>query len=436
LPRILSLSAGASGLLEKRFRESVSELKVGEGSMLTARRLESTVYTPGARLQALDGLRGLAILLVMLVHFTQYGMRRPSGVLIDQHFWRFAAAGWVGVDLFFVLSGFLITGSLLDSKGSEQFFRNFYMRRVLRIFPLYYGTLAGIFLIVPQILPTGENFRLLVRDQGWYWSYLLNFRVALEGWPHFLVIGHFWSLAVEEQFYLVWPFVVFFSTRRQLTIICIGCFLASFLVRLGFMLGEYRLAGYVLTIARMDALAVGALLALIFRDPNCRAILARWIWPAGMLSGAVLITIFAWKRGFHVTDELVLTIGFSALALMFGALVSLSIIVPQNTWLGKLFSHPILSTFGRYSYALYIFHPIVVFAHQELIGKKALPFFLGSQLPALGLLIATLTGVTLSIAWCSWHAYESHFLKLKSLFPYKTGSRYLGTQTEVSLVRK
>jgi peptidoglycan/LPS O-acetylase OafA/YrhL len=230
--------------------------------------------------------------------------------------------------------------------------------------------------------------------------------------------------------------VVFLSTRRQLTTICIGCFLASFLVRLGFMLGEYRLAGYVLTIARMDALAVGALLALIFRDPNCRAILARWIWPAGMLSGAVLITIFAWKRGFHVTDELVLTIGFSALALMFGALVSLSIIVPQNTWLGKLFSHPILSTFGRYSYALYIFHPIVVFAHQELIGKKALPFFLGSQLPALGLLIATLTGVTLSIAWCSWHAYESHFLKLKSLFPYKTGSRYLGTQTEVSLVRK
>jgi peptidoglycan/LPS O-acetylase OafA/YrhL len=399
-------------------------------------RLRSELYTPGSRVQALDGLRGVAILLVMLVHFTQYGMRRPSGVFIDQHFWRVAAAGWVGVDLFFVLSGFLITGILLDSKGGDQFFRNFYMRRVLRIFPLYYGTLFGIFLIVPQLLSTGDNFRLLLRDQGWYWSYLVNFPIAFEGWPPFGVIGHFWSLAIEEQFYLVWPFAVYFFTRGQLTIICIGCVISSFLVRLGFMFAGYLLAGYVLTIARMDALAVGALLAIIFREPNCRAILSRWVWPAGVVSGAVLITIFVWKRGFHVTDNLVLTIGFSALALMFGALVSLSIIVPQDTWLGKRMSHPILGIFGRYSYALYIFHPIVIFAHQELIGKKALPFLLGSQLPALGLLIATLTGATLVIAWCSWHAYESHFLKLKSLFPYRTIEVSICADNELSVVRK
>jgi peptidoglycan/LPS O-acetylase OafA/YrhL len=385
--------------------------------------------------QALDGLRGVAILLVMLVHFTQYGMRRPNGVLIDQHFWRVAAAGWVGVDLFFVLSGFLITGILLDSKGGDQFFRNFYIRRVLRIFPLYYGTLVGIFLIVPQLVSTGETFRLLLRDQGWYWSYLNNFPVAFEGWPAFGVIGHFWSLAIEEQFYLVWPFAVYFFTRRQLSIVCIGCVITSFLVRLGFMLAGYPLAGYVLTIARMDALAVGALLAIIFREPNRRAILSRWVWPAGIVSGAVLISIFA-KRGFHVTDKLVLTIGFSGLALMFGALVGLSLVVAQDTWLGRLFSNRILGIFGRYSYALYIFHPIVIFAHQELIGKKTLPFLLGSQLPALGLLIATLTGATLFIAWCSWHAYESHFLKLKSLFPYRTTEVSIRADTELSVLRK
>jgi peptidoglycan/LPS O-acetylase OafA/YrhL len=432
-----SLSAWAGGIIgKKRFLEIAYELKVDEGLMLTARRLDSAFYTPGARVQALDGLRGVAILLVMLVHFTQYGMRRPSGVLIDQHFWRVAAAGWVGVDLFFVLSGLLITGILLDSKGGDQFFRNFYIRRVLRIFPLYYGTLVGIFLIVPQLVSTGETFRLLLRDQGWYWSYLINFPVAFEGWPAFGVIGHFWSLAIEEQFYLVWPFVVFFFTRQQLTRICVGCFGVSFLVRFGFMLAGYPLAGYVLTIARMDALAVGALLAVIFREPNHRAIISRWVWPAGVVSGAVLISIFAW-RGFHVTDKLVLTIGFSALALMFGAVVSLSIMVAQDTWLGKLFSHPILITFGRYSYALYIFHPIVIFAHQELIGKKALPFLLGSQLPALGLLIATLTGATLFIAWCSWHAYESHFLKLKSLFPYHTSKVSISAAaTELSVLRK
>ena len=405
--------------------------------MLTGERLGSELYTPGSRVRALDGLRGVAILLVMLVHFTQYGMRRPSGVLIDQHFWRIAAAGWVGVDLFFVLSGFLITGILLDSKGGEQFFRNFYVRRVLRIFPLYYGTLVGIFLLLPQLLSAGDNFRLLVKDQGWYWSYLVNFLIAFEGWPPFGVIGHFWSLAIEEQFYLVWPFVVCFFTRQQLTSICVGCFVVSFLVRLGFMVAGYPLAGYVLTIARMDALAVGALLAIIFREANPRAILSRWIWPAGIVSGVVLISIFAWKRGFHVTDNLVMTIGFSALALMFGSLVGLSIIVPQDSWLGKLLSHPVLRIFGRYSYALYIFHPIVVFSHQTLIGKKPLPFFFGSQLPALGLLIAFLTGVSLVIAWCSWHGYESHFLKLKSIFPYNTTPRqFLRVENEVSLLRK
>jgi peptidoglycan/LPS O-acetylase OafA/YrhL len=201
------------------------------------------------------------------------------------------------------------------------------------------------------------------------------------------------------------------------------------------MLAGYPLAGYVLTIARMDALAVGALLAIIFRELNRRAILSRWVWPAGVVSGAVLISIFA-KRGFHVTDKLVLTIGFSGLALMFGALIGLSLVVAQDTWLGRLFSNRILGIFGRYSYALYIFHPIVIFAHQELIGKKALPFLLGSQLPALGLLIATLTGATLSIAWCSWHAYESHFLKLKSLFPYRTTEVSIRADTELSVLRK
>ena len=157
---------------------------------------------------ALDGIRGLAILLVLLCHFPLYGDMQPT-IFIDKLFYAMTRAGWCGVDLFFVLSGFLITGILYDAKGSRFFFRNFYMRRCLRIFPLYYGVLAVFFVIVPFVLPLGRNYELFLKDQAWYWSYLTNIKIAIEGWPKFYALAHFWSLAVEEQFYFVWPFVVF-----------------------------------------------------------------------------------------------------------------------------------------------------------------------------------------------------------------------------------
>jgi peptidoglycan/LPS O-acetylase OafA/YrhL len=180
----------------------------------------------GQRIPALDGIRGLAIALVMFHHFTLYGGMRPDFVL-DKVYRHVALVGWVGVDLFFVLSGFLITGILHDSRSDRHYFRNFYMRRTLRIFPLYYGVLAATFLVLPLVLDVSGSCRELLRDQAWYWTYLINVQIGLDYWPSCFVLGHFWSLAVEEQFYLVWPLLLYLLGRRGMLALCVTCILGA-----------------------------------------------------------------------------------------------------------------------------------------------------------------------------------------------------------------
>jgi peptidoglycan/LPS O-acetylase OafA/YrhL len=160
----------------------------------------------------LDGVRGIAILLVLVYHLTLYGGMAPNGPFLDRLWRTWTLPLGLGVDLFFVLSGFLITGILLDTKDGPDYFRNFYARRFLRIFPLYYATLAATFLLIPAV-------RL---DAVWYWTYLINYRFADVGWPRVAYLGHFWTLAVEEQFYLVWPALVFFVPRRVLPWLCVA----------------------------------------------------------------------------------------------------------------------------------------------------------------------------------------------------------------------
>ena len=159
------------------------------------------------RIPELDGLRGIAILMVLLVHF---GMFQPQGHA-EAAVFRFFEMGWAGVDLFFVLSGYLITTILLKAKTSAFYYTHFYIRRFLRIFPLYYVFLTGFLLVT---LWQGAP----VLEQVWYWSYLANFRIGLghriDG------LSHFWSLAIEEQFYLVWPLVIRHLRLRNIAVLC------------------------------------------------------------------------------------------------------------------------------------------------------------------------------------------------------------------------
>jgi peptidoglycan/LPS O-acetylase OafA/YrhL len=379
-------------------------------------------YTSRVHVPALDGIRGIAILLVMAHHFTAYGMGVRTTVL-DRRVYNLLTVGWCGVDLFFVLSGFLITGILLDAKGAAHFFRNFYMRRVLRIFPLYYGFLIVVFFLLPLALPVDDNFRSLLDKQGWYWSYLINVWIAFKGWPRNYSVAHFWSLAVEEQFYLFWPLVVFFCGRRQLIVVCLACFVVSLGVRLGFAVAGNPSAGYVLTPARMDILVVGALLALIVRGPNGLIRFAAWAWPIGGASAAILAAIFVWKHGLHSNEMVVQTIGYPMFAVTFGALLVAALSSSTQSRTGKVFAHPILVFFGRYSYGLYVFHhPVALIMRTNVAEAGGLPVFLGSQLPSLVLFFAAATVISLSLALLSWHGYEVHFLKLKALFPQSSGA--------------
>jgi peptidoglycan/LPS O-acetylase OafA/YrhL len=379
-----------------------------------------------AHIRALDGLRGLAIILVMLSHFTYFDGMSPV-VTVDRMVRTIAYVGWVGVDLFFVLSGFLITGILYDSKGGGHYFRNFFARRVLRIFPVYYLCLVIFLILLPRLFPDHLGLQALRKDGFWYWTYLANYPIARVGFPPFPVLGHFWSLAIEEQFYLVWPAVVLLSTRSDLIRICRLCIVGAFVVRVAFVLGGYGEAAYVLTPARMDSLAVGAFLALEARGQGGLKRIARLAWPTTIGIGAILVAVFLWRRGFAPWDPIVKTIGHTLLAFFFGAVLVLTLVSSPRTVIGRIFESSQLSFFGRYSYALYAYHaPILFFRMGRFLPLDSIPTVYGSLLLKKLVFVISATLVSVALALISWHLYEKQFLKLKRFFPYQSREESLG----------
>lgn len=372
---------------------------------------EQAVTAPPAsqhkHLPSLDGLRGVAILLVLVYHFTGSLNAEFS---INQRLNNWAELGWTGVDLFFVLSGFLITGILYDSKNKPAFFKNFYARRALRIFPLYYGALLAVILIRPVLVRLGLEGSA---NPAWISIYATNFVISWKGSGAFGVLDHFWSLAVEEHFYFVWPAVVYFLNRKQVMIVAIASFLIAPALRIMTMNGDEYLpiAAYMATLMRMDSLAAGAFIALMVRGPKGMEGLLKPAMIVACTTFTVFFAIVLIRHSKSNQDLVIGTVGLSVLWAFFGSVLILAL-----NWkpLESLMQLPILRWFGKYSYGLYVWHPIVfMLAFHNHIARQLRHGDGHLQMIATGTIaLATVFVITL----LSWNLCEKQFLKMKSRF--------------------
>lgn len=356
---------------------------------------------------SLDGLRGVAVLLVLAHHFfaSLFGE-----FTVNVPFLHWTELGWSGVDLFFVLSGFLITGILYDAKGTPCFFRNFYARRSLRIFPLYYIALAIVLLMTPLL----ARLHLLgTANPAWLSIYATNFVISAKGFGAFGVLDHFWSLAVEEHFYLLWPTVVFFLNRKSLMIVAACMCVLAPCLRFSLLNGgsELPAGAYILTPMRMDSLAAGAFIALMVRGPRGMKDVVKPAMCIGTTALAAFLALVLTRHSKDSLDPAIGTIGYTLLWVFFGSTLLLSL-----NWqpLRAVMSLPVLRWFGKYSYGMYVWHPVVfilVFhtdAARHLRGGNGHLAMFGSATLALVLMFA--------LTLASWHLWEKQFLKLKARF--------------------
>jgi peptidoglycan/LPS O-acetylase OafA/YrhL len=375
------------------------------------------VDVPAKRLPALDGLRGLAGLLAMWNHAFQ--VYRPEDHYLDHLVFGLAMTGWIGVDLFFVLSGFLITGILYDSKASPRYFVNFYGRRTLRVFPLYYAVLIGIYLLLPLVPhPMATAYPAAsTSDQVWFWTYLSNFRIATLGeWYPTLIPNVTWSLAIEEQFYLVWPLVVLSFSGPALMRVCGVLFVTALGLRLALSaLGAEPIVSYVLPFTRMDALSAGSFVAILLRTPGGQVQAIVWSRRLAPVALIMLLAIGSGDFGLNWGRTIVHTWGFSLVAVFFAAVTVLGITGSLGPGTSRLLETATLRMFGKYSYALYLLHgPVGTLV--KVFYEPSASFHMGLAFPPALVFFLLTTLLSLAFAWLSWRLVEQPFIRLQRHF--------------------
>ena len=370
---------------------------------------------------ALDGLRGIAILLVLMLHFYYEGegIINAAYPLIGPLVTKLAMSGYYGVPLFFVLSGFLITGILVDSRTNPRFFRSFYMRRFLRIFPLYYATLCFILIILPQFVTFAADGQGVLSRQLWLWTYLINAPWSGGGWAAEGVfqLGHFWSLCVEEHFYILWPLVVYVLPLRSLNRVCLGGIGIGLTLRiLHSMPGSPEILGWS-TLTKADGLFVGSLLSIWLREPSACQQVGKWFRRVLWISGILVIgEIFVPRRLNGTWWWPFCELNF---VVFFGALL-VAALCAQGQFL-RILKSSVLCSFGKYSYGIYVIHMVCqpvfekLFAHRTLLSGTIVA-------PLVGQLVFYALTITTSwlLALVSFHLMEKHFLSLKRHFEYRS----------------
>ena len=351
---------------------------------------------------ALDGLRGVAILLVVFLH--------------NFRFMNYFFFGWLGVDLFFVLSGFLITEILLKTLGQPHFLRNFYARRILRIFPLYYLTLIITFFILPFFIPSYINMTYYTDNQFWFWTYLQNWLFVFNEPFGTQMLLHTWSLAVEEQFYLLWPVTILFIRKPKIRLIVV----MVILLMVGFSrfaiweFGSKDLAyASLYTFTRIDGLCIGSIVALLIHiNPD---FLKKYTIVIVLLMAVINFGFYFINDQHSFTLPYLAFVGYTTFAVLFGILVY-EAVAGKSKIISFIFDTRILKFFGKISYGLYVFHwpvYILLFPYfRKLFLNKAmisLPYAeIGSAI------IATIVAIILSVI--SFYYFERYFLKYKNRY--------------------
>jgi len=345
-----------------------------------------------------DGLRGIAILAVLLAHLFYL---KSFGFA---HYFQY---GRTGVDLFFVLSGFLITGILLDTKELPGYFKNFYARRALRIWPLYYGILFLFFILFPILFPQ----HLFLNDRT-TWPYFVTYTQNL--FCHFTPSAPLiptWSLAVEEQYYMIWAPVVFFFGRKSLRNILLGMIAFSLCFRIAsFFDGASYDFVHTFTLCRLEPLAAGGLAALWLRSEKCTPV--KWA-RGGMMAltiglAGIALALVDWGPAVPVYT-------YPFLASAFAGMLALSLTAdPEKSFVGRALTQRWLVYIGRISYGVYLIH-VPIFLGVNLAAQK---MWGATQVSAAkqALVLCAAFATVFAVATISWFCIEQPILRLKKYF--------------------
>ena len=344
------------------------------------------------RLAGIDGLRAVAVLGVVLFH------ARLAG----------AQLGWAGVELFFVISGFLITRILLELRPHPRYLQIFYARRALRILPVYY---VVVLVSVMLALAAGRSPASL--DLPFYVVYLQNYfpQIPSEMNGGIPLTSHTWTLAVEEQFYWLWPLVILIAGSRTLRVIVVACVIGAPITRLVTLLVTANSFVMVATLpAQVDALAVGAALALAERAGVARGILRTWATVAIVGGAALLVLLVATGGGLDAFAETrtwgtapVNALLLTAFAALFGGVVTLTAFEGGRAL--RILEWRPLVHIGRISYGLYIYNPLGL-----LIASLVITPFDPSAAESV-VAIALGTALTYVLALISWRYMETPLLR-------------------------
>jgi peptidoglycan/LPS O-acetylase OafA/YrhL len=370
------------------------------------------------RLPELDGLRGVAILLVLLEHYVAESQQATGS--IAHVLSRLFRMGWTGVDLFFVLSGFLIGGILLDVRELPNYVKTFYVRRAYRILPLYYVwitlyVVAG-YIGSRWIVPRDNNAFAITVPIVVYYLFFQNFVFPpISSYGTFFV-GPTWSLAVEEQFYLIAPWLIRFLPPRRLVKALILCVIAAPLLRAAlFNVQHGHRVVYFLMPCRMDGLAMGMLCAVAWRTPA-----KQWMANHAALLKTVLavlllgfLAMLRWspepKNSFEALYK------YSWIVFLYATLMMVALIVPGGV-VARLARSRILGSWGRVSYCVYLIHLGILGAcHMALLHSAPR---IDDWRGALTTILAA--ALTWLIAQLSWRFFEKPLLDRGHVYKYES----------------